>query len=109
MTRIARRAFLKAVWHRRARARDRWNRRNSRDWPRPAYAQTSKSNWLRWTTSCRLGRILRKEIIPAGEKALASSSPSRRSMATTSRHVHSAIQSGPDVICGLNNWAAALL
>jgi len=74
----------------------------------PAYAQGTVIHWLRWNDFVPASdEVLRKEIIPAGEKALGI-----KLMLETingndiQARTTSAIQSGtgPDVICGLNNW-----
>src|SRR5499426_3678697 len=74
----------------------------------PAYAQTSTMHWLRWNDFVPASdEVLRKEIVPAGEKALGI----KITLETINGNdiqarTTSAIQSGsgPDVICGLNNW-----
>src|SRR6185312_2217133 len=74
----------------------------------PAYAQTSTVHWLRWNDFVPASdELLRKEIVPAGEKALGI----KITLETINGNdiqarTTSAIQSGsgPDVICGLNNW-----
>src|SRR5262245_19102071 len=74
----------------------------------PAYAQTSTVHWLRWNDFVPASdELLRKEIIPAGEKALGI----RLTLETINGNdiqarTTAAIQSGTgaDVICGLNNW-----
>jgi multiple sugar transport system substrate-binding protein len=74
----------------------------------PAYAQGTSIHWLRWNDFVPASdEVLRKEIIPAGEKALGI----KLTLETINGNdiqarTTSAIQSGtgPDVICGLNNW-----
>jgi multiple sugar transport system substrate-binding protein len=74
----------------------------------PAYAQGTSIHWLRWNDFVPASdEVLRKEIIPAGEKALGM----KLTLETINGNdiqarTTSAIQSGtgPDVICGLNNW-----
>jgi multiple sugar transport system substrate-binding protein len=74
----------------------------------PAYAQGTTVHWLRWNDFVPASdEVLRKEIIPAGEKALGI----KLTLETINGNdiqarTTSAIQSGtgPDVICGLNNW-----
>jgi multiple sugar transport system substrate-binding protein len=74
----------------------------------PAYAQAVAIHWLRWNDFVPASdEVLRREIIPAGEKALGI----KLTLETINGNdiqarTTSAIQSGsgPDVICGLNNW-----
>jgi len=74
----------------------------------PAYAQGTSIHWLRWNDFVPASdEVLRKEIIPAGEKALGM----KLTLETINGNdiqarTTSAIQAGtgPDVICGLNNW-----
>jgi multiple sugar transport system substrate-binding protein len=74
----------------------------------PAYAQGTAVHWLRWNDFVPASdEVLRKELIPAGEKALGI----KLTLETINGNdiqarTTSAIQSGtgPDVICGLNNW-----
>jgi multiple sugar transport system substrate-binding protein len=74
----------------------------------PAFAQGTSIHWLRWNDFVPASdEVLRKEVIPAGEKALGI----KLTLETINGNdiqarTTSAIQSGtgPDVICGLNNW-----
>src|SRR5215470_15127645 len=74
----------------------------------PAFAQGTTLHWLRWNDFVPASdEVLRKEIIPAGEKALGI----KLTLETINGNdiqarTTAAIQSGtgPDVICGLNNW-----
>jgi multiple sugar transport system substrate-binding protein len=74
----------------------------------PAFAQGTSIHWLRWNDFVPASdEVLRKEIMPAGEKALGI----KLTLETINGNdiqarTTSAIQSGtgPDVICGLNNW-----
>ena len=74
----------------------------------PAYAQTASVHWLRWNDFVPASdALLRKEIAPEAEKALGI----KLNIETINGNdlqarTTSAIQSGtgPDVICGLNNW-----
>jgi multiple sugar transport system substrate-binding protein len=74
----------------------------------PAYAQGTSVHWLRWNDFVPSSdELLRKELMPAGEKALGI----KLTLETINGNdiqarTTSAIQSGtgPDVICGLNNW-----
>jgi multiple sugar transport system substrate-binding protein len=74
----------------------------------PAFAQTTTIHWLRWNDFVPASdELLRKEIAPACEKALGV----KLNVETINGNdiqarTTSAIQSGsgPDVICGLNNW-----
>src|SRR4051794_24461699 len=74
----------------------------------PAFAQATTIHWLRWNDFVPASdELLRKEMIPACEKALGI----KLNIETINGNdiqarTTSAIQSGsgPDVICGLNNW-----
>jgi multiple sugar transport system substrate-binding protein len=74
----------------------------------PAYAQGASIHWLRWNDFIPASdELLKKEIAPAAEKALGF----KLNIETINGNdlqarTTSAIQSGsgPDVICGLNNW-----
>ena len=74
----------------------------------PAYAQGVSVHWLRWNDFIPASdELLKKEIAPAAEKALGF----KLNIETINGNdlqarTTSAIQSGsgPDVICGLNNW-----
>jgi multiple sugar transport system substrate-binding protein len=74
----------------------------------PAYAQGTALHWLRWNDFVPASdELLKKEIAPAAEKALGF----KLNIETINGNdlqarTTSAIQSGsgPDVICGLNNW-----
>ena len=74
----------------------------------PAYAQTQTMHWLRWSDFVPASdALLKKEIAPEAEKALGI----KLNIETINGNdlqarTTSAIQSGtgPDVICGLNNW-----
>jgi multiple sugar transport system substrate-binding protein len=74
----------------------------------PAYAQGVGVHWLRWNDFVPASdELLKKEIVPAAEKALGF----KLNIETINGNdlqarTTSAIQSGsgPDVICGLNNW-----
>jgi multiple sugar transport system substrate-binding protein len=74
----------------------------------PAYAQGVSVHWLRWNDFVPASdELLKKEIVPAAEKALGF----KLNIETINGNdlqarTTSAIQSGsgPDVICGLNNW-----
>src|SRR5947209_16854918 len=74
----------------------------------PAYAQGATVHWLRWNDFVPASdELLKKEIAPAAEKALGL----KLNVETINGNdlqarTTSAIQSGsgPDVICGLNNW-----
>jgi multiple sugar transport system substrate-binding protein len=74
----------------------------------PAYAQTKTLHWLRWNDFVPASdEVLRKEIIPACEKALGIKLTIEMINGNDIQaRTTSAIQSGsgPDVICGLNNW-----
>jgi len=75
----------------------------------PAYAQTATVHWLRWNDFVPASdALLRKEIAPEAEKTLGV----KLNIETINGNdlqarTTSAIQSGtgPDIICGLNNWA----
>lgn len=74
----------------------------------PALAQTTTIHWLRWNDFVPASdELLRKQVAPACEKALGI----KLNVETINGNdiqarTTSAIQSGsgPDVICGLNNW-----
>jgi multiple sugar transport system substrate-binding protein len=74
----------------------------------PAHAQAATVHWLRWNDFIPTSdEVLRKQIIPACDKALGI----KLNLETINGNdiqarTTSAIQSGsgPDVICGLNNW-----
>jgi multiple sugar transport system substrate-binding protein len=74
----------------------------------PAFAQATTIHWLRWNDFVPASdEVLRKEVAPACEKALGV----KLNIETINGNdiqarTTSAIQSGsgPDVICGLNNW-----
>src|SRR5437588_7268194 len=74
----------------------------------PAFAQGATVHWLRWNDFVPASdELLKKEIAPAAEKALGL----KLNVETINGNdlqarTTSAIQSGsgPDVICGLNNW-----
>jgi multiple sugar transport system substrate-binding protein len=74
----------------------------------PAYAQGTAIHWLRWNDFVPASdELLRKQIVPECQKALGI----RLTIETINGNdiqarTTSAIQSGsgPDVICGLNNW-----
>ena len=74
----------------------------------PAYAQGAGVHWLRWNDFVPASdEILKKQIAPAASKALGI----RVNIETINGNdlqarTTSAIQSGsgPDIICGLNNW-----
>src|ERR1043166_6925563 len=74
----------------------------------PAYAQATTLHWLRWNDFVPASdELLRKEIIPAGEKALGvkltlETINGNDIQARTTSSIQSG--SGPDIICGLNNW-----
>src|SRR5229473_933968 len=74
----------------------------------PAYAQGSTLHWLRWNDFVPASDgVLRQEIIPACEKALGiklniEMINGNDIQARTTSSIQSG--SGPDVICGLNNW-----
>ena len=74
----------------------------------PAYAQAATVHWLRWNDFVPASdALLKKEIAPEAEKALGI----KLNIETINGNdlqarTTSAIQSGsgPDIICGLNNW-----
>jgi multiple sugar transport system substrate-binding protein len=74
----------------------------------PAFAQAQTVHWLRWNDFVPASdELLRKEVVPAAEKALGI----KLNVETINGNdiqarTTAAIQSGtgPDVICGLNNW-----
>jgi len=74
----------------------------------PAIAQTATVHWLRWNDFVPASDVyLKQQVIPAAEKALGI----KLNIETINGNdlqarTTSAIQSGsgPDVICGLNNW-----
>jgi multiple sugar transport system substrate-binding protein len=74
----------------------------------PAYAQGASLHWLRWNDFVPASdEVLRKEILPACEKALGLKLTieminGNDIQARTTSSIQSG--SGPDVICGLNNW-----
>jgi len=74
----------------------------------PAYAQASTVHWLRWNDFIPASdEVLRKEIVPACEKTLGiklnlETINGNDIQARTTAAIQSG--SGPDVICGLNNW-----
>jgi multiple sugar transport system substrate-binding protein len=74
----------------------------------PAYAQGATVHWLRWNDFVPASdKVLREEIIPACEKALGiklniEMINGNDIQARTTAAIQSG--SGPDVICGLNNW-----
>ena len=74
----------------------------------PAYAQGTSLHWLRWNDFVPASdEVLRKEIAPAAEKALGVKLAIEMINGNDIQaRTTSAIQSGtgPDVICGLNNW-----
>jgi multiple sugar transport system substrate-binding protein len=74
----------------------------------PAYAQGASVHWLRWNDFIPASdELLKKEIAPAAEKALGfklniETINGNDLQARTTAAIQSG--SGPDVICGLNNW-----
>jgi multiple sugar transport system substrate-binding protein len=74
----------------------------------PAYAQGTAVHWLRWNDFIPASdELLKKEIAPAAEKALGfklniETINGNDLQARTTAAIQSG--SGPDVICGLNNW-----
>jgi len=74
----------------------------------PAFAQATTIHWLRWNDFVPASdELLRKEMIPACEKALGiklniETINGNDIQARTTAAIQSG--SGPDVICGLNNW-----
>ena len=74
----------------------------------PAYAQGTTVHWLRWNDFVPASdKVLRDEIIPACAKALGiklniEMINGNDIQARTTAAIQSG--SGPDVICGLNNW-----
>jgi multiple sugar transport system substrate-binding protein len=74
----------------------------------PAYAQAAGVHWLRWNDFIPASdELLKKEIAPAAEKALGfkltiETINGNDLQARTTSSIQSG--SGPDVICGLNNW-----
>src|SRR6516164_1830771 len=74
----------------------------------PAYAQGSAVHWLRWNDFIPASdELLRKQIVPECQKALGIKLTIETINANDIQaRTTSAIQSGsgPDVICGLNNW-----
>jgi multiple sugar transport system substrate-binding protein len=74
----------------------------------PAYAQAATVHWLRWNDFVPASdEVLRKEIVPACEKALGiklniETINGNDIQARTTSSIQSG--SGPDVVCGLNNW-----
>jgi len=108
MARIGRRTFLKLTGTGAVAARTGGMAAILAAGKAPAYAQTSTVHWLRWNDFVPASdEVLRKELVPAGEKALGI----KITLETINGNdiqarTTSAIQSGsgPDVICGLNNW-----
>src|SRR3981081_269349 len=74
----------------------------------PAFAQGTTVHWLRWNDFVPASdQLLRKEMLPEGEKALGIKLNIETINANDIQaRVTSAIQSGsgPDVVCVLNNW-----
>jgi len=74
----------------------------------PAYAQGTTLHWLRWNDFVPASdEVLRKQIIPECQKALGITLTIEMINGNDIQaRTTSAIQSGsgPDVICGLNNW-----
>jgi len=74
----------------------------------PAYAEAATLHWLRWNDFVPASdEVLRKEIAPACQKALGikltiETINGNDIQARTTSSIQSG--SGPDVICGLNNW-----
>ena len=74
----------------------------------PAYAQTATVHWLRWNDFIPASdELLKKEIVPEAEKALGikltiETINGNDLQARTTSSIQSG--SGPDIICGLNNW-----
>ena len=74
----------------------------------PAYAQGATVHWLRWNDFVPVSdELLKKEIAPEAEKALGvklkiETINGNDLQARTTSAIQSG--SGPDVICGLNNW-----
>src|ERR1700680_3232720 len=74
----------------------------------PAYAQATTVHWLRWNDFVPASdEVLRKQIIPECKKALGitlnlEKINGKDIKARTTSSIQSG--SGPDVICGLNNW-----
>ena len=74
----------------------------------PAYAQAATVHWLRWNDFVPASdEVLRKEIVPACEKALGiklniETINGNDIQARTTSSIQSG--SGPDIVCGLNNW-----
>jgi multiple sugar transport system substrate-binding protein len=74
----------------------------------PAYAQAASVHWLRWNDFIPASdEVLRKRIIPACDKALGiklniETINGNDIQARTTSSIQSG--TGPDVICGLNNW-----
>src|SRR6516165_10548948 len=74
----------------------------------PAFAQATTFHWLRWVDFVPASdEVLRKEIVPACQKALGMTLNIETINANDLQaRTTAAIQSGsgPDVICGVNNW-----
>src|SRR5258707_13518383 len=74
----------------------------------PAYVQATTLHWLRWNDFVPVSdEVLRKEIVPACEKALGSKLNieminGNDILARTTSSIQSG--AGPEVICALNNW-----
>src|ERR1700680_4229641 len=74
----------------------------------PAFAQAATVHWLRWNDFVPASdELLRKQIIPACEQALGiklniETINGNDIQARTTSSIQSG--TGPDVICGLNNW-----
>ena len=74
----------------------------------PAYAQAVTVHWLRWNDFMPgSDELLKKEIVPEAEKALGikltiETINGNDLQARTTSSIQSG--SGPDIICGLNNW-----
>src|SRR6266704_623732 len=74
----------------------------------PAFAQSSAVHWLRWVDFVPASdEVMRKEIVPECQKALGMTLKFETINANDIQaRTTAAIQSGsgPDVICGVNNW-----
>jgi multiple sugar transport system substrate-binding protein len=74
----------------------------------PAYAQGASVHWLRWNDFVPASdEVLKKQIVPAANKALGinlniETINGNDLQARTTAAIQSG--SGPDIICGLNNW-----
>ena len=74
----------------------------------PAFAQATNVHWLRWVDFVPASdEVMRKEIVPECQKALGMTLKfetinANEIQARTTASIQSG--SGPDVICGVNNW-----